>query len=327
MAYSKSDDPPGERWGDLPYFIAVAREGSIKRAAAALGVTQSAVSKRIDSLEKWLGGRAFDRSARGTAITYQGERMLHHVLAAQKSIGLARQDAREAETRVEGDCRILASDGIANFWMAQFLPRFFDRYPHIELKIILDHDLAASRQDVFDLRVHYYDPQSAGHITRTLASVHFMLFASRGYLKAYGTPQTRDELASHRALDLSIYLTRAATWASWFGEDIVKRVSLFTNQSAFLSSCVREGAGIGLMPTYMVLRDPEFVALPLDMNLPSKLYISYSREDLLKPAVKSTLQFIRESMFNVQKMPWFGEEFTAPNPHWAVIHQSWMEQL
>ncbi|MEJ0042802.1 MAG: LysR family transcriptional regulator [Rhizomicrobium sp.] len=87
MAYSKNDDRPAERWGDLPYFIAVAREGSIKRAAAALGVTQSAVSKRIDSLEQWLGGRAFDRSARGTAITYQGERMLHHVLAAQKSIG------------------------------------------------------------------------------------------------------------------------------------------------------------------------------------------------------------------------------------------------
>jgi DNA-binding transcriptional LysR family regulator len=324
MGYSQNSDP--ERWSDLPFFIVVAREGSIKRAAAALGITQSAVSKRIDRVEQWLGSRAFDRSAKGTTLTYQGQRMLQHVLAAEKSIELARQDGRGAGSRVEGDCRILCSDGIANYWMAQFLPRFYDRYPDIKLRIILDHELAASRQEAFDLRLHYFDPQSADHVTRPLGTVHFMLFASRDYLAKHGVPRSRDDLLSHRALDLAIYLTRAATWAAWFGDDIVKHISLFTNQSAFLARCVHDGAGIALMPTYMVLRDPDVVPLPLDINLSGNLYVSCSRDDLQKPAVKSTFRFVRETMFDARNMPWFAEKFAAPSEDWRRLYRAWMEQ-
>jgi len=63
MAVSNSDDPSGERWDDLRYFLAVASENSVKRAAVSLGVTQSTVSKRIDSLERWIGGRLSERAA------------------------------------------------------------------------------------------------------------------------------------------------------------------------------------------------------------------------------------------------------------------------
>src|ERR1700733_6375566 len=149
--YSRKGDPRLDRWDDFRLFVAVANSASIKRAATLLGTTQSAVSKRLDRLEKSLGTRLFDRGASGTKLTFQGERILPRALAAQQELALALSEARDAGNRVEGDCSVLLGDGIANYWLTRFLPAYFDRYPKIELRMILDHDLSAPRNEVFDI--------------------------------------------------------------------------------------------------------------------------------------------------------------------------------
>jgi DNA-binding transcriptional LysR family regulator len=277
-------------------------------------MTQGALSKRLLRLEQSL--QLVERGPMGARVTYQGERVLARVLAAQKELSRAVVDAHAADGRIEGDCSLVMGDGIANYWLSHFLALFFDRYPHIELKVMLDHDLGAARNQIFDIRLHYYEAIDPAQIMRPIARVHFIPFASRDYLERHGTPKSVSEISPHRLIDQAQYLVGKGAWTSWFGDDLLKRSALFTNQSAFLAKCVSEGAGIALMPTYMAMTDPRLVPLDLGVSFPARLFASYQRERLTDQAVKTTLGFLRTHVFDARVMPWFDEEFHFPESDW-----------
>jgi DNA-binding transcriptional LysR family regulator len=172
---------------------------------------------------------------------------------------------------------------------------------------------------VFDVRLHYFEPSGPEQIAKSLATVHFIPFASRRYAERYGLPGTKEELRNHRALDLSQYLTTSGSWSTWFGSDVEKVTSVFTNQSAFLARCVTNGVGIALMPTYMVLVEKDLIPLNLGLKFTTKLFASYRRECALKQPVKTTLSFLRNVVFDTKAMPWFAEEFALPAPEWNEI--------
>jgi DNA-binding transcriptional LysR family regulator len=304
------------RWDDFRYFLAVAKTSSIKRAAVDLKTTQSAVSKRVERLERALKTPLVERGPSGTRLTFQGERILSHALSAEHAFFNAAQSAQEAEGRMRGDCSMRVGDGLANYWLAQFLPAFFDRYPNIELKMMLDLEEKTERNELFDLRLHYMPPADTSQIAKALCTIHFIPFASRDYIAKHGTPHVVDDLADHRLLDQAQYLVSKGTWSAWFSGAADKNTALFTNQSTFLARAVRAGVGIGLMPTYMVLNDSEFVPLDIGLRLPVKLYASYRREQALKYPVRATLNYLRECVFAIKDMPWFADQFVTPDPSW-----------
>jgi DNA-binding transcriptional LysR family regulator len=327
LRYSTIDEPKGTdaRWDDFRAFVAIADSTSIKRAATKLGTTQSALSKRLSRLEKSLNVRLIDRGPTGASLTYQGERVYFRVMTAQKELSRAASDAQSAEGRVEGDCSLLMGDGIANYWLSKFLPPFFDRYPNVELKLMLDHDIGAARNQIFDIRLHYFEPIDPAQIMKPIATVHFVPFASRDYLAKHGTPRNVSDLSSHRVLDQTQHLVGKGAWSAWFGNEILSRTALFTNQSAFLAKCVHEGVGIALMPTYMSLMDETIVPLDLNVTFPAKLFASYHRERAAKTPVKTTLDYLRTIVFNIKAMPWFTEEFQLPADGWRPEFRAAMD--
>lgn len=314
------------RWDDFRYFLAVAKTSSIKKAATELQTTQSAVSKKIERLERALNVRLFERGPAGAKITYQGQRILNHVVSAEAALSRAQDGAQGAASRITGDCSLRLSDGIANYWIADFLPGFFARYPDVELKMMLEPDEQAERNELFDIRLHYTPPLDTGQIAKNLCTVHFIPFASRQYLEEHGTPRSMEDLAQHRLIDQAQYLISKGTWAALFGDNAVKVTSLFTNHSSFLARSVLMGVGIALMPTYMVIKNSEFVPLDVGMRIPLKLYASYGREQAQKTAVRMTLNFLRESVFDLKKMPWFDDKFLAPDLNWREMHREAVAQ-
>lgn len=310
-----------ERWDDFRYFLAVAKTSSIKKAAADLQTTQSAVSKRLDRLENALKVQLLERGPLGAQLTYQGQRVLNHALSAEAALSRAQEGARDAEARIKGDCSIKVGDGVANYWIADFLPGFFTRYPDIELKMMLDIEGETDRNELFDIRLHYMPPADTEQIAKVLGTVHFLPFASRDYLEEHGTPRSVDDLEHHRLIDQTQYLISKGTWASWFSDAPLKYTALFTNQSSFLARTVRAGVGIALMPTYMVVADGDYVPLDIGMRLPLKLYASYRREQAQKNTVRTTLQYLRECVFDPKTMPWFESHFVTPDASWAEIQR------
>lgn len=309
------------RWDDFRYFLSVAKTESIKRAAIELQTTQSAVSKRLDRLEHALGVRLLERGPSGTRLTYQGQRILRHALSAETALAQAQEGAERAQERIKGDCSIQLSDGVANYWMASFLPGFFGRYPEIELRMMLDLDQSVERANPCDIRLQYLPPSDTTQISKPLCTIHFMPFASRAYIARHGAPHSVDELASHRLIDQTQHLVSKGSWTTWFSNAPLKHTSLFTNRSGLLGSAVQAGVGIALMPTYLTTFDSSLVPLDIGMRLPLRLYANYHREQALKHPVRSTLGFLTEHAFDVKNMPWFADEFVAPAPDWVGLRQ------
>src|SRR5437667_9293421 len=135
---------------DLLAFLAIARERSFTRAAAKLGVSQSALSHTIRGLETRLGLRLLTRTTRSVSPTEAGERLLHTVGPRFEESDAELQALRELREKPAGTIRITATDHSANTVLWPRLAKFLPEYPDIKVEITIDYgftDIVAQRYD------------------------------------------------------------------------------------------------------------------------------------------------------------------------------------
>ena len=320
LPYTEIEEAGGSEdlnWDDFRVFLEVVQTGSFNRAAARLKMTQATVSRRLARLESRIGVRLFDRDRRGPRLTFEGQRIYNDTNAAHFALTRAANQGAGTADRVEGDCKIFMGDGLASYWVTRFLPAFFTRYPGIELKLFGAYDTAADKRAIFDLQIHYYEPSETEPIALRIGTLHFIPFASRSYLRMHGMPRGVRDLQRHRLLDLAVYLADMGSWAAWTREDGTKRTALFTNLSACLAEAVRHGAGIALLPTYSALVDPAFVPLDIGLHFQAPIFVSYHRDAPKNWAVRTTIDFLRHTVFDRKNMPWFREGFEMPSDEWT----------
>ena len=315
---SEEDLPKGLAWDDFRIFLAVVQTGSVNRAAIRLGLSQPTASRRLSRLEKRLGIRLFDRDRTGPRLTHHGRRILNDVSAAGYSLNRASRSASASQGRIEGDCRMVMGDGLATYWMPRFLGRFYEQHPNIELKMFVAQDSTAGKNEAFDVQIHYYEPVEVDPVSIRIGTMHFMPFASRSYFERHPMPKTIDELADHRMLEMTAYRIDKGPWSHWLKGAPMQTAPLLTNQSAPLAEAVRQGVGIALLPTYIVVTDDCFVPLDVGLHLPAPVYMSFQREVAKKWSVRAVVDFMRDTVFNKKAMPWFTEEFNFPAPNWKT---------
>ena len=135
---------------DLVAFIAVAREHSFTRAAAQLGVSQSALSHTIRGLEERLGVRLLTRTTRSVAPTQAGERLLQTVGPRLEDIEAELEALRGLHEKPAGTIRITAGDHVVNSILWPKLAKFLPQYPDIKVEITVEQgliDIVAQRYD------------------------------------------------------------------------------------------------------------------------------------------------------------------------------------
>jgi DNA-binding transcriptional LysR family regulator len=323
--YKQNAAPAIPNWDDIRVFMTVARSGSYRSAAQALTMTQPSVSHRIARFEATIGVKLFDRTSRGVELTADGQRVLNHAGAAELSLTKALSVVREATENAEGECKVGIGDGLGGEWVPRFMPAFFGRNANVKLSLFTTNDRAVSKKPMFDLQVQYHEPLDEDLTVQKLATLHFTLFATRSYVEAYGSPASLEDLVHHRILDLSLALTDRGTLASWAG--VSNRTALFTNSSVALAESVWAGAGIGMLPTYAAAIEPSLVAVMPDLHRQAHVYVCYEREMGRRPAVRATLNFLKDVMFDHQAMPWFAESFHLPHAGWHDQLKAYLAKL
>ena len=308
----------GIDWDDFRIFLAVVEVGSLHRASLALGLTQPTASRRLGRLEKAIGARLFDRDRSGSRLTQEGMRVYADVSQARLALARAARHAHKAKARMEGDCKIVLGDGLANFWVPQFLPLFFDSFPNIALKLFVSTDPIAGKNELFDIQILYYQPAEVDSVALRVGTMHFIPFASHSYLEKFGRPTSQEELREHRLLGHAAYLIDKGTWASWQREDAMQEMAMLTNQSGPLAWSIKLGAGIGLLPTYVALIDPDFVPVDLGQRFRTPIFLSFQREAAKKWPVRATLDYLRDVVFDKKAMPWFGDQYEPVAPEWRT---------
>ena len=306
----------GPDWDDFRVFLCVARCGNFNKAAVELAMTQATISRRVERLERSLGVRLFDRSRHGTALTFDGRRVLNEINAAELSLNRATQRSRDA-TQIEGDCKLLTTDGLAAYWLPRFIPTFADRYAGVVLRCFVTMDPARNARPPFDLQIQYAGGKEADTVALRLGTLHFNFFASRDYIRRFGAPQTFDELARHRLLMFSSNLSDEGNWAEYAVSQAQLTSAHFTNSSAQLAELVRQGMGISFLPTYSVVVDDAFVPVIPDFHRKAALFLNYRRDVVQKPAVRATVDFFKDVVFNRRDMPWFRDDYERPTEDWA----------
>jgi DNA-binding transcriptional LysR family regulator len=185
-------------WDKLRVFHAAAEAGSFTHAADKLHLSQSAISRQVSALEQDVGVPLFNRHARGLVLTEQGEllfRTAHDVLVKLEQI---KTKLAEAKDKPSGLLRVTTTVGLGSGWLTERLHEFLDKYPDIQIQLILANEELDLTMRQADCAIRLRQPQQPGLIQRRLFTVHLHLYAAPAYLNRFGTPASIEELRDHR---------------------------------------------------------------------------------------------------------------------------------
>lgn len=253
---------PRRYYDDLFSFVTIAREGSFTRAAAQLGVSQSALSQSMKSLEQRLGLRLLARNTRSISTTEAGDRLLALLGPRFADIEAEVAELQSQQQRPAGTIRINTFDFVAEYILWPRLEAVIEQYPDITVEIATDYgltDIVASR---FDIGVRLGPSVEQDMIAVALqAEQRMVIVGTPAYFAKNDHPRIPADLAHHRAANLRLP-TRGAIYA-WElengGEAIDVRVPgrLVFDTLYQIRHAVRRGYGLGFLPIEMAAADIE----------------------------------------------------------------------
>ncbi|CAD6527925.1 LysR family transcriptional regulator [Paraburkholderia metrosideri] len=194
-----------ESYNDLLALIAVARERSFTRAAAQLGVSQSALSHTIRSLETRLGLRLLTRTTRSVAPTEAGERLLQTIAPRFEEIDAELAAVTEFRDKPAGTIRITATDYATETVLWPRLSKVLHDYPDIKVEITTDYGLSDIVADRYDIGVRHGDQVAKDMIAVRLApEMRMAIVGAPQYLAKHARPKKPQDLTGHQCINLRL---------------------------------------------------------------------------------------------------------------------------
>src|SRR5512143_3702195 len=248
-----------ENFNDLLAFLAVARERSFTRAAAKLGVSQSALSHTISGLEARLGLRLLTRTTRSVSPTEAGERLLATVGHRFDEIEAELEALSELRERPAGTIRITTGEHAADTILWPKLAKFLPEYPDIKVEITVDYGLSDIVAQRYDAGVRLGEQVAKDMIAvRIGPDMRMAVVGAPSYFAKRSAPKKPQDLTDHNCVNLRLP-TYGGLYAWEFekgGRELKVRVDgqlIFNGLTQRLNAAL---AGLGL--AYL----PEDVAQP-----------------------------------------------------------------
>ncbi|MBF7954800.1 LysR family transcriptional regulator [Rahnella victoriana] len=208
-----------ENFNDLISFLVVARERSFTKAAAKLGVSQSALSHSIRGLEERLELRLLTRTTRSVAPTEAGEKMVASLGPRFAEIESELEALSEMRERPAGNIRITAGEHAVDSILWPVLKKFLAEYSDINIEIILDNALTDIVTGRFDAGIRLGEQVAKDMIALRIGpEMSMAVIGSPAYFAREAIPLTPQELQSHRCINMRLP-TMGGIYAWEFGQD------------------------------------------------------------------------------------------------------------
>ena len=190
---------------DLIAFLAVGRERSFTKAAAKLGVSQSALSHTIRALEARLGIRLLSRTTRSVAPTEAGERLLHNLGPRFDEIDAELAALSELRDKPAGTIRITATEYAVDTILWPKLTKFLRHYPDIKVEMFIDNGLTDIVAQRYDAGVRVGEQVAKDMIAvRIGPDVRMAVVGSPSYFKNRPEPKKPQDLIGHNCINLRL---------------------------------------------------------------------------------------------------------------------------
>jgi DNA-binding transcriptional LysR family regulator len=247
-----------ENLNDLIAFLAVARERSFTKAAARLGVSQSALSHTIKQLEERLGIRLLTRTTRAVSPTEAGERLLETIGPHFDEIETQLEALGELRDKPAGTVRISASDYAINYVLWPKLQKFLPKYPDVKVELMQDNALTDIVTERYDAGVRMGE-----HLAKDMISARIgpdfclAVVGAPSYFEKNAKPKHPKDLVHHKCINFRLP-TAGGNYVWEFeenGKEFKVRVDgqLVFNNTFNLLDAVLAGFGLGYIPESIIL--------------------------------------------------------------------------
>ena len=268
-------------WDKLKIFYAVAEAGNFTKATYALNLSQSAISRQIQSLEQELKTQLFERHARGLSLTENGEYLFktaREVISKLKDVESTLIDKKD---KPSGKLTVTTFVSFGTTWLTPRIQEFMKLNPEMEIELVFDDkelDLSTRQADI---GIWARRPKKLNYIQKKLIDIHYHIYGSTKYLEQYGHPKNVSELNKHKFISYG----RGAPspvfnpdWALKLGiKDNKKRKPVMKVNSVYgLLLAVRSGVGLAALPDYITASVPNIVkVLPQIEGPKTEAYFVY----------------------------------------------------
>jgi len=268
-------------WDKLKIFHAVAESGNFTKATYSLNLSQSAISRQIQSLEQELKTQLFERHARGLSLTENGEylyKTAHEVISKLKEVETTLTDKKN---KPSGKLTVTTVVSFGTTWLTPRIQEFMKLNPEIEIELIFDDkelDLSTRQADI---GIWMRRPKQLNYIQKKLIDINYHIYGSTKYLENYGHPKNISDLNKHRFISYG----RGAPspvfnpdWALKLGvKENKKRKPIMKVNSVYgLLLAVQSGVGLAALPDYITVSVPNIVrVLPQIQGPKSEAHFVY----------------------------------------------------
>ena len=268
-------------WDKLKIFYAVAEAGNFTKAPYILNLSQSAISRQIQSLEQELKTQLFERHARGLSLTENGEYLFktaREVISKLKDVESTLIDKKD---KLSGKLTVTTVVSFGTTWLTPRIQEFMKLNPEMEIELIFDDkelDLSTRQADI---GIWMRRPKQLNHIQKKLIDIHYHIYGSTKYLEQYGHPKTITELNKHKFISYGKGAPSPVfnpDWALKLGvKDNKKRKPVMKVNSIYgLLLAVQSGVGLAALPDYITVSVPNIVkVLPQIEGPKTEAYFVY----------------------------------------------------
>ena len=281
-------------WDDVRFFLAVHREHNLARAAAALGVDATTVSRRLGALESTLGARLFDRTSNGYRLTDAGTRILARAERMEDEAMAVARDVAGDDQRLEGVVRLTATEMLSTRFIAPLLGRFNARYPDIVLDLVCtSKDLDLSRREA-DVALRLSRPRQDDLVVKRLFDIELGLYASRDYLAEHGMPDLAEPPLTDHAVLLFADTPGFRRENTWMEERVGgARVAIRCDSVSSVYSAAAAGVGIALLPCHVADAEARLQRLHVDgAPAPRQVWQAVHRDLHGAARIRAVLDFL-----------------------------------
>jgi DNA-binding transcriptional LysR family regulator len=282
---------------DLHAFTCIAEAQSLSGAAIVMGVTPSAVSKRLTRLERRLGVQLVHRTTRQFRLTEDGRVFFERCKEILARLRDAEREVVRGREQVHGTVRVASSPELICMVLVPSLPRLLAAWPQLEVELRASDTAINPLTQRIDVALFHGQPQEASLMQRLVGTSPFLTVASPAYLSANGTPRTPRELDAHVAL-LPSEPSAPFEWdfGDAFRELPPPKRRLFANGGATLVQMALEGLGLARVPRRYVTRwlerrDLVPVLEPYTQG-ELALYARYPPADATSPRIRAVLDWM-----------------------------------
>ena len=290
---------------EMAIFVKVVETGSFSETARQMGATPSAISRAISRLEKVLGTRLLQRTTRKLRLSESGQQIYVNCLDMVNAAQAVMESSGQFHSEPQGTVRMSVPKAVGHFMLHPHMPEFFQRYPKIDVQMLLEDRYVDFIDDGVNLAIRITDHPPGGLMGRRLIEINHLLCATPQYLAEHGTPEQPQDLKQHSC----IYLGEQPSDSKWKFQQGSKTITVqvsgrySANHTGIRLDAALKHIGIASLPYFVArhaLQDGRLIQVLPDWYF--KTYYSgdawllYPPTRHLPPKLSVFIQFLAEKL-------------------------------